>query len=64
MKDKMTIGCITQLTDSGVKQTTDVLGEITERFANVQEDAFDKAIQQKLIEMGWTPPSGAYSNRQ
>lgn len=53
----------TQLTDSGVKQTTDVLGEITERFANVREAAFDKAIQQKLIEMGWTPPGGANFDR-
>lgn len=63
MKYKMTIGCITQLTDAGVKQTTDVLGDVTERFVNLREAALDKAIQQKLIEMGWTPPGVASTGR-
>lgn len=64
MKNKMTIDCTTQLTDSGVEQTTtDIFGELTKRFVNVREAALDKAIQQKLVDMGWAPPGAARFDR-
>jgi hypothetical protein len=64
MNKNMKIACITQLTENGVKQTTtDVLGELTQRFVNVRDEALDKAIQQKLVEMGWRPPGAIQIDR-
>lgn len=54
--DQMTIGVITQLTETGVKQSIDFMGEVTTRIANVSAKQMDAGIREKLIELGWTPP--------
>lgn len=56
MSEHMQIGCITQLTDNGVEQTTmDGFG-VSVRFANLREQQFNDAVRAKLIDLGWTPP--------
>jgi hypothetical protein len=40
----------------GVELETDFCGAITREFYNVRAMATEKAIRDKLIELGWTPP--------
>lgn len=56
MHNKMTIGSIVQLTESGVEQRIDFMGEITRRFAEVSQQQMEAGLRKKLIELGWTPP--------
>ena len=56
MHDKMTIGSIVQLTETGVEQRIDFMGEITRRFAEVSQRQMEAGLRKKLIELGWTPP--------
>ena len=56
MHDKMTIGSIVQLTETGVEQRIDFMGEITRRFAEVSQRQMEVGLRKKLIELGWTPP--------
>jgi len=57
--EKMTLGSIVQLTDTGVRQEIDILGQVTTRFFNAVHAQADEAIRAKLIELGWTPPGAA-----
>ena len=56
MHDKMTIGSIVQLTETGVEQRIDFMGEITRRFVDVSSCQMEAGLRQKLVELGWTPP--------
>jgi hypothetical protein len=56
MSDKMTIGSIVQLTESGVEQRIDFMGETIRRFADVSQQQMEAGLRQKLTELGWTPP--------
>lgn len=56
-ESRFTIGSIVQLTQTGVKQTTDCLGEVTRRAVDVEAALLESGIRAKLIELGWTPPS-------
>lgn len=47
----------TDLTETGVVQKMDVMGEISYRFVHLCGTQMDEAIRKKLIEMGWTPPA-------
>lgn len=56
MHDKMTIGSIVHLTETGVEQRIDFMGEITRRFVEVSQQQMEDGLRKKLIELGWTPP--------
>lgn len=62
MHDKMTIGSIVQLTETGVEQRIDFMGEITRRFAEVSQRQMEAGLRKKLIELGWTPPGAMDAN--
>lgn len=55
--EKTTLSSTIQFTEDGVQQITDICGEITKSFANLRVAQFDKAIREKLIALGWTPPN-------
>lgn len=59
MQDNMTIGVITQLTETGVQQTVDFMGHATTRVADVAAFQMDEAVREKLVALGWKPPQGA-----
>lgn len=48
----------TGFTDDGVFQEyTDLYGKIVREFTELRLASLDKAVRQKLIDLGWTPPS-------
>lgn len=55
-ENKFTLDSRVQLTQTGVKQTTDCLGEITHKLVDVEAALLESGIRAKLIELGWTPP--------
>lgn len=54
--DNLTLRSNVELTDAGVVQTFDMLGEISQRFVAASSAQFDAALHKRLIELGWTPP--------
>ena len=56
MHDKMTIGSIVQLTETGAEQRIDFMDEITRRFAEVSQRQMEAGLRKMLLELGWTPP--------
>lgn len=53
----LSISMTTSLTDDGVLQESDVLGERIRQIANIRAAQFDAAVREKLVQLGWTPPS-------
>lgn len=43
-------------TPDGVELQTDVFGRKTREFYDLRASLVDRAIRQKLIDLGWTPP--------
>jgi len=56
MHDKMAIGSIVQLTETGAEQRIDFMDEITRRFAEVSQRQMEAGLRKMLTELGWTPP--------
>ena len=52
------------ISDDGVFEHTDIMGELTTRFINVRAAATEKAVRDKLIELGWTPPAENNDNKE
>lgn len=56
--DSWALKCTTSITDDGVYQEyTDIFGNKIREFTELRVAARDKAIRQKLIDLGWTPPA-------
>lgn len=56
MTENINLTVATTMTDFGVVQKRDILGDITCHYVNVCGAQMDEAIKAKLIELGWTPP--------
>lgn len=54
--DALTLKAEIEFTEDGFFETASYLGEITKLYVNVRAAQFDKAVRDKLIELGWTPP--------
>ena len=57
MHYKTTIASSVRLTETGVEQQIDFMGEITRRFVEVSQQQMEAGLRKKLIELGWTPPN-------
>ncbi|WP_414615964.1 hypothetical protein [Stenotrophomonas geniculata] len=52
--DRLAVSTATD--EHGVYQVRDVFGEVTQQYVILCAAHMDKAIREKLIELGWTPP--------
>lgn len=56
LADQLTLSSRIEFTDDGFFETTSIFGEVTKRFTDVRTAQYEKAVREKLISLGWTPP--------
>lgn len=59
MGESVDVKFLVNVTNSGVEMRREMLGEVVTQVIEVQQALTNAAVQQKLVELGWTPP-GAY----
>lgn len=56
LRDQLSLSARVGFSDAGVFEVRDILGERTTTFYNLAAALLDRAVRQKLVALGWTPP--------